>query len=321
MSLLSAFRSRTSRAHDHGDLDRLRTAIAAFAGTASFEIAAKDAEGLNQARPYIPSGSTISVTWMPNDTHDHRVAAAKALCEAGYEPVPHIAARRILGVDDFDELVGRLTSEAGVSQLFIIAGDVPDAIGPFSSSLELLARCRPERLGIKRIGVGGHPEGHPIVSDAVLRAELDTKLAFISDIGAEPFVITQFAFSAEPIVDWLRAFRERGNEALVRIGLAGPAGVRTLLRFARHCGVGASTRVLMARGTSIAQLINEAGPDAVIEGLMTSAAAEDLGAVALHLFPFGGLERTARWIGPVSQGRFIMRKSEAGFHPEAWEIS
>ena len=320
MSITSTLRSWTSRARNREDLDQLRAAIAAFAGTASFEMAAKDIEGLEQARPHIPSGSAISITWMPNDTHDHRVAAAKAVRAAGYEPVPHVAARRILGADDFDELVGRLTSEAGVSQLFVIAGDVPDAIGPFSSSLELLARCRPERLGIKRIGVGGHPEGHPVVSDEVLRAELDTKLAFISDSGAEPFVITQFAFSAEPIIGWLRAFRERGNEALVRIGLAGPAGVRTLLRYARHCGVGASTRVLMTRGTSVAQLLNEAGPDEVIEDLMASAA-EDLGAVALHLFPFGGLERTARWIGPVSQGRFTMRQSEAGFRPETAEMS
>ena len=318
MSVLSAFRLRRRSQRGREQQDRLAAAITAFAATASFEMAAKDIDGLELARPHIPSGATVSITWMPNDTHDQRVAAAKALRDAGYEPVPHIAARRIRGSDDFDDLVGRLTAEAGVSQLFVIGGDVRETSGPYQSSLEMLARCRPERYSISRIGVAGYPEGHPAIAESVLHAELDTKLAFLLDRGIEPFVITQFAFSAEPILDWLRAFRARGNEVLVRIGLAGPAGVGALLRFARLCGVGASSRVLMTQGASIAQLLNEAGPDAVIEGLMASNAGE-LGTVALHLFPFGGLDRTARWIGPVSRGRFTMRPSEPGFRPELSE--
>lgn len=290
-------------------------AIGAFASTASFEMAAKDTAGLIEARDIIPAGTMISVTWMPNDTHDERVAAASAIRDAGFVPLPHIAARRIRDGLEFAELVKRLNGEAGVDQLFIIGGDLAQPSGEFQSSLELIARQSPARLGIRAIGVAGYPEGHPTISQSMLEQELDTKLAIIADGDMTGFAISQFAFAAEPIVQWLRAFRARGNQELVRIGLAGPANLRTLLRYGRLCGAGASMRVLSNHGASIARILTETGPDPVIQTLVKQTSVESLGAVALHLFPFGGLARTARWVVPVRERRIRFHNYQFGFEP------
>jgi methylenetetrahydrofolate reductase (NADPH) len=81
----------------------------------------------------------------------------------------------------------------------------------------------------------------------------------------------------------------------VRIGVPGPAGIGTLVRYAARCGVGASATVMAHYGASLTQLMGSAGPDKLIAALehgLTPA----LGPVRLHFYPFGGLARTVQWI-------------------------
>lgn len=293
------------------------TSIARLASGASFETTACDLAGFERARDTLPAGSMLSVTWLPNDTHDDRIAGARVLRESGFEPIPHVAARRIRDGREADLLVRRLRDEAGVTRILLIGGDVANPAGEFRSALELLVRFRAANHGLQAIGFGGYPQGHPQIGAAALEAELDTKLAVAADAGLDPFVVTQFTFEAKSIVSWLEAFRARGNDVPVRIGLAGPATIGTLMRFARICGVRSSTRGLIRNGASLARmLLQEAGPDQIIRGLAEAGIRERLGPIALHLFPFGGLERAARWIAPVSQGRVRLRWNDAGFEPE-----
>ncbi|MCW3838285.1 methylenetetrahydrofolate reductase [Sphingomonas canadensis] len=295
------------------DAERLFGAIRGMAAAASFELAAREADGLGEALARLPRGSAVSVTWLPGDSDADRIAAARAIRAAGHDPVPHIAARGIADRAAFDRLAGALAEAAEVRRLFVIAGDTRRIAGEFGSALELIARCDPARHGIRAIGVGGYPEGHPAIAPEVLEAAVDTKLAVIADKGLAPFVVTQFAFHAAPILAWLEAFRARGNDAPVRIGLAGPANLRTLRRYARICGIGASIQALSSRGASIARLLAEAGPDPVIRDLAGSIACEEHGDTALHFFSFGGLDRTARWVTAAAEGRIRLRPCEAGF--------
>jgi methylenetetrahydrofolate reductase (NADPH) len=296
----------------------LKAAIRRFAATSSLEISARDTPVLPALRRLLPRGATVSITWMAKDTHDDRVAAARALREAGFDPAPHIAARRLTGPAEYDALVARL-AEVGVTRLFVIGGDVPRSTGEFDSALELLARCRPARHGILSIGVGAYPEGHPAVDQSILESQLDTKLAVIGDAGLRPYVVTQFAFDAMLIRAWLGAFRARGNEAPVRIGFAGPANVRTLLRFARFCGVTTTTRALARHGMRLGRALIEVAPDRPIAELAASSVLDDRSAVALHLFPFGGVERTARWVSAVAEGRIRLRTGQVGFDTISFE--
>jgi methylenetetrahydrofolate reductase (NADPH) len=287
-------------------------AIRAFVETTSFEMAAGDLKGLESAKRWLPVGTTISITWLPSADHEARIATARALTDAGLVPVPHIAARRISTSLELDRILARLADEAGVNRAFLIAGDLEDARGPFGSSRQLLESGFFQRRGFRRIGIAGYPEGHPQIETGLLQTELNTKLIAIRDAGMESEVVTQFCFEAAPIRQWLGTLRRDFSNVPVRIGLAGAATIRTLIRFAKICGLGSSARAIFSHGASIARLLNEAGPDPIIRDLMSDP---DLhgSQTMLHLFPFGGLERTSHWAATVRSGNFSLSGSEIGF--------
>lgn len=291
--------------------------IIALAQGASFEIAARDEAAIAAAAERVAPGGRVSITWLPRDEDDDRVAAARALRKIGLEPVPHIAARMIADAAHLQRLIGRLCDEAGVSQLLVIGGDAKQPRGPFAASADLLASPAFPHPMLRRIALGAYPEGHPAVAESDLLEALDTKIARIAALGLQPEVITQLCFDSDPMLGWARAFRTRHPDVPVRFGIAGPASIRTLLRFARICGVGASARAIVSRGASIARLLTEAAPDPILRDLAETPDLDGLGPVGIHLFPFGGFERTGRWIGAVADGRFRLRQSDSGFQVEA----
>lgn len=299
------------------DVDRehessVREAIRALVDTTSVEMAAGDFESLEAARPWLKPGSTVSITWLPNDSHEARIATARALTDAGFIAFPHIAARRISDFRALDYLLTRLIGEAGVDRAFLIAGDVADARGDFGSSRQLLETGLFERRGFKRIGIAAYPEGHSRIDSRLLERELIAKLTTICGAGMESEIVTQFCFAASPILQWLKALRHGFPNTPVRIGLAGPASLRTLIRFAKICGLGASVHAILSHGRSLARILTEAGPDPVIRDLVSNPEL-NRGPTMLHLFPFGGFERTARWVASVRRGDFSLSGAEPGF--------
>lgn len=301
------------RALSVAEADDLVPRIAALARSASFEIAARDDAAIEAAGALLAPGGRVSITWLPRDGDEDRIAAARALHDRGLEPMPHIAARLIVDEAHLRRLIARLCDEAGVSQLLVIGGDAARPIGPFGSAADLIASPAFAHPQLRGIAVGGYPEGHPAIGQGALAAALDAKIAAIAARGLTPEIITQLCFDSGPILGWLRGFRARHRSVPVRIGIAGPASIRTLLRFARICGVGTSAKALVSRGASIARLLTEAAPDPLLRDLAESRDLDALGAVGLHLFPFGGFERTARWIGAVADGRIRLRQSDSGF--------
>lgn len=294
----------------------VRERITAFARAASFEVSARDDAAIEAAGSLVAPGGRVSITWLPRDDDDDRMGAARALRRIGLEPMPHIAARMIEDEAHLGRLIGRLCDEAGVSQLLVIGGDAKQPRGPYAAGADLLSSPALAHPSLRRIALGGYPEGHPAVGEAELAAALDTKIAAVEALGLAPEVITQLCFDSDPMLAWTRAFRVRHPGVPVRLGIAGPASIRTLLRFARICGVGASARAIVSRGASIARLLTEAAPDPILRDLAETPEIDALGPVGIHLFPFGGFERTARWIGAVAEGRIRLRQSDSGFQVE-----
>jgi methylenetetrahydrofolate reductase (NADPH) len=101
-------------------------------------------------------------------------------------------------------------------------------------------------------------------------------------------VVTQFGFEVQPIVQWIGGH----SECPVHVGIAGPASVATLAKFAIRCGIGASLRALARGHTAFARVLVEAGPDDLVQDL----AASDVPIAGLHVFTFGGVRRTAEWM-------------------------
>ena len=261
----------------------------------SLEMTAKEIDGLREAAPLIRKDTQIAVTFLPGEEMDQRVEAAVAVRELGFEPIVHLSARRIESEAQLDKYLGDITSRAGVTRCFIIAGDPPEPEGPYSDSLQIIESGLLEKHGIKIVGIGGHPEGHPNVDKNDLWIWMQKKIDAVRAHGMVPLVVTQFAFDDDAIVEWIGEMRDRGIDVPVRLGVPGPAGIKRLLGFAKRCGVGASASVMKKYGVSLTNLIGSAGPDKLV-GNLEKKLTERHGRVRLHFYPFGALEPCAKWI-------------------------
>jgi methylenetetrahydrofolate reductase (NADPH) len=269
--------------------------LAALIAGCSIEVGPRDALAGPLLRDLLGPGRTVFVNHPATATYHSIVAAAAQLRGAGFVPVPHVAARRLLGYTQARDFLERAAGEAGVDEILVIGGDPPRPAGAFDSSLELLASGVVERSGMRRVAFAGHPEGHPQIARSALDAALAAKVALARQAGLAVGVVTQFAFDAGAIHRWIDAQRGRGIDCPIRVGVAGPANVATLAQFAVRCGVGSSLRALARGHTAFARILSETGPDALVRALV---AGEDASRPleGLHLFTFGGVRRTAAWI-------------------------
>jgi methylenetetrahydrofolate reductase (NADPH) len=268
---------------------------AALLRGASVELSARDKTSEDQLRGLLSPGTAVHINHAPGDTHHGIVAAAARVRRAGFTPVPHIAARYLASFTQLNDYLARAVGEAAVDQVFVVAGDLERPVGPFDSSLQLLRTGLFQRHGIRRVGIGAYPEGHPKIDAPALDAALTEKLAGLRAAELQPYIVTQFSFEPRPIADWILAARAKGIDAPVHVGLAGPASVASLAKFALRCGVRESLRAVVGGHTAITRLLTEASAEPVIVAL--AADPRLLGEIAaLHFFTFGGFVRTANWL-------------------------
>jgi methylenetetrahydrofolate reductase (NADPH) len=261
----------------------------------SLEMTAKDEASLRDAAPLIAPDTPIAITYLPGEEVAARVAATSVVRELGFEPMPHFSARRITSEDDFEGYLRAVVGQAGVRRCFIVAGDPPEPQGPYFDTMALIRTGAFERSGITAIGIGGHPEGHPNMSQAQCWDVLEAKIGEIEARGMAPLVVTQFGFDPDAFLSWLKQLRARGLDVPVRIGVPGPAGIKRLLAFAARCGVGASASVMKKYGVSLANLMGTAGPDKLVDAFARELGDEH-GQVRLHFYPFGGMVKTLEWL-------------------------
>jgi methylenetetrahydrofolate reductase (NADPH) len=244
----------------------------------------------------LPRGTPLYLTAVPQDTRE-LVTAAATLRKAGLEPVAHIAARRLAGAGLLQELLTRFHDEADMRRLLLIGGDV-DTPGVFADALAVIQKGRLREAGIEEIGIGAYPEGHPRIPAGRLEAALDEKIAAATAHGLRVYIVSQFSFSPERILTWLKQLRACGIDKPVKVGMAGPTSMPALLRYAKRCGVAASLRGLVSGVAG--GLVSQVGPGPIIE---TLSVASDLGDVAPHYFSFGGALETARYACEAAAGR------------------
>lgn len=246
---------------------------------------------------FLARGARVFVPWLPGAAADATVAAAVELRERGMVPVPHVAARAVPDTVSLGRLLRRLRSEAAVDRLLVVGGDVASPTGPFDSALRVLETDLLSEHGIACVGIGGYPEGHPRVSGDELLDALLRKQDRAARAGLDAVVITQFAFAAAPVVDWLRRARAAGVRLPVHVGVPGPARVGALMHYARMCGIGPSMKLLLRHGKGLAGAARVANASRMVLDLAAYAAERpDAGLGPLHVYPFGGLKRAAEWI-------------------------
>jgi methylenetetrahydrofolate reductase (NADPH) len=262
----------------------------------TLEMTAKDVERLEAAAPNIPQGTRISVTFLPGEEFPQRVVAAGAVKRLGFVPVPHISARRLKSQAELEGFLDDLATKVGIENAFVIAGDPPVPEGPYEDALAVIRSGKLQQYGVRHVGISGYPEGHPDISNDKLWQALRDKKRTLEEMGLGYSVMTQFGFDAEPVLEWLEKVKAEGIDVPIRVGVAGPASIKTLLGYAKRCGVGVSAKVVTKYGLSITQLIGSAGPNSVIEELAEGLDPARHGDVHLHFYPFGGLAKSAEWI-------------------------
>ena len=268
-----------------------------------------DAEALREA---LPKGAKVFLSAVPKRPLDEVIASARVIRAAGLTPVPHIAARSFRDISAAFELLARLNGEADVRAVLVIGGDLPSPCGEIMSAQQLIETGVLGRRGIERVGIAGYPDGHPRMSDEELESTLVTKVAAAQSAGLDVHIVTQFCFEPRVILRWLEWLRRRGLHLPVDIGLAGPTSLMTWLNYARRCGVRASAEALARRSGLVKHMFNAVAPDPIIRALVEALSADDMDEISPHLFSFGGLGATARWIAGAARGPITLDR-DGGF--------
>jgi methylenetetrahydrofolate reductase (NADPH) len=262
----------------------------------------------------LPTGTRVYVAYVPGEDHGRVVETAIRLRAEGLVPVPHFPARSLTSQAQLEDYLGRVTGEAGVDEVLVIGGGIDRPVGPYAGTAQLLETGLFERHGIRVIGLAGHPEGERALALPGIAASVAAKLDLARRTPAAVRLVTQFAFEALPVLAWERQLRADGSDLPIHIGVPGPASIKSLLGYARLCGVGNSVRVLTRRGGSLLKLASLSYPDALITALARHRATDPATRIErLHWYPFGGLARTARWLEAIQSGAFTMHDDGQGF--------
>jgi methylenetetrahydrofolate reductase (NADPH) len=286
----------------------LGSAIVSLVQAASLELMPRDKAAVDRCIEKAEPGSEVFIARVPGDAHGATVATAVLLRNAGFDPVPHVGARYFENQAALDDTVARLVGEAGVDKILCIAGDLDHTAGPFPASTDVIASGIFAKHKIKRVGIAGYPEGHAKIAAPVLAEAMAQKLALLKEQEIGALIVSQFCFEAAPIIDFFAQVRAGGIYAPIRIGLAGPASLATLTRFAIRCGIGNSLRALTS-GRGVTRLLSEGGPEEVVASLARAQFKFE----RLHFYTFGGVSRAADWLNAVRAGNFDLAKDESGF--------
>jgi len=266
----------------------------------SIEVMPRTAEKVEDFRELLPEGTRVYIAHIEGTPIEDMVATAKRLAADGYPVMPHFPARIIKDEATLADWIARYQGEAGVDQALLLAGGVSQPVGDFDSSIALMQTGLFDKAGFKRLHVAGHPEGNrdidPQGGTKNVEEALRWKQKFSETTDAEMALATQFAFEAKPIIAWANSLREAGITLPIHIGIAGPAKLQTLIKFAIACGVGPSLKVLQKRAMDVSKLLLPYEPTEVLAELAAHRAANpDFNITNVHFFPLGGIKTNATW--------------------------
>ena len=286
-----ASEKQASNPRDEAAAERLR----ALVRSASIEATPRQILAAEDLPDLLPEGTCVYVPFLPKGQFSDTLEACRHLLNMGLQPIPHVPARMAESRGQLRDWLAQL-DESRVDRLLLIAGDSDAVVGPFPDTLAVLEYGLLAQFRFHGIGVAAHPEGHPMADRATLTQALSVKREYARTTATRLWVVTQFTFDAEVVIDWLQSLGNILEEVPVYIGMAGPTRVKTLIAYAAQCGVGASARMMLRRPGS-ARLLRAWTPDGMVRALVQYCLDNpDTLLRGIHLFPFGGLRQSAQWI-------------------------
>jgi methylenetetrahydrofolate reductase (NADPH) len=237
----------------------------------------------------LPPDTVVPVTCSPSVGIDGTLRMSAHLRERGHRPVPHIAARMVAGPDHLREIIGRV-NDLGLSEIFVVGGDIKDRVGPWEGGVGLLEELTTFEHQITRIGVPCYPETHPLIDAAGLADALEAKQPYAA------YMVSQICFDPARILTWLADMRDRGITLPLYVGIPGPMEVRKLLATSLRIGVGPSARFLAKQRGLAAKLLSRYRPDHLVSGLAPYMDDPDHAIAGLHVNTFNQVKATVEWL-------------------------
>jgi methylenetetrahydrofolate reductase (NADPH) len=286
------FRRETTPASDP-------VALEGFLKGYSIEVMPRTAEKVEDFRAILPRGTRVYIAHIEGTPIDDMVAIAKRISADGFDVMPHFPARIIHDKATLANWIARYKDEAGVKQALLLGGGVNTPAGDFDNSMQLIETGLFD--GFERLHVAGHPEGNKDIDkdggDRIVLQALKWKNDFANRSDAKMAIATQFCFEAAPVIAWANRLAAEGITLPIHIGVAGPAKLQTLIKFAVSCGVGASLRVLQKRAMDVTKLLLPYEPTEFVGELAAHKAANPgFGIEQVHFFPLGGIKTNAAWV-------------------------
>jgi len=270
---------------------------AELVSSGSLEMGAHRPQDASEIAALLPAGTPVYVNHLPRHRLLDTLPTLVAVRNAGLEPVPHIAARRVKDRAELQNYLARAAGDAGVRKALILGGDEAQAAGPYADGAALIRDGQLASAGLREIGLPGYPEGHPRIASAELERAFAEKLVLAAQQGLGTYVVTQFSFAPARVIEYCAGMARSAPEVPIYVGLAGPTNPVALLRFAQRCGVSASLRALRSQGMDAVRLVTHTDPADQLAALAHYCNVHaDCNVVGIHLFTFGGVASSARWM-------------------------
>ena len=247
-------------------------------------------EGARERAAHLPEGAKVTITCSPTQGIESTLLFGEELLARGFRIVPHIAARLVTGRTHLEEIVWRL-GRLGVREVFVIGGDAKRPAGPFSGAFELLSAMADLGHDFEHVGVGGYPEGHPIIDDGTLRQALLDKRPFAT------YVVSQMCFDPGAILAWVAGIWRLGIGLPVYVGLPGVVERKKLLQISLKIGVGDSARFLAKHTKLVTRFLKPGGysPDELVKELGPYVGDQDYNIAGFHIYTFNQVGSTEEW--------------------------
>ena len=249
---------------------------------------------IEQAIEDLPPGADVSVTCSPARGIVATQGYTDRLLSLGHRPVPHLAARLVEGPQHAAQLAAWLRAHE-IPEVFVIAGDAPEPTGPYEGALPFMRDLLAADPGVRRLGFTGYPDGHTLIDEGELDAQLHAKQALVQEAGLHGWISTQMCFDDRKIRSWIETQREAGIRLPIRLGVPGVVDRTRLMNMGTRLGIGASIRYLSKNRSTVMHLMAPGGFDPTDMVVAFADDADRLGIEALHSFTFNAVADTRTW--------------------------
>mgnify|MGYP003952730641 CR=1 FL=1 len=252
-----------------------------------------------QFSDFLHKKNSIYITYLPDDNSKNVIETAKKLSLEGFNVIPHLPARTIRDNVDLEKYIGELSEVCGCSSILVIGGGGAQR-GSISSTIEVLESDLLSKYNFKSVGVAGHPEGNPDIKQKDLDNAIIQKNEFALKVDYNIYLATQFFFEATSLIEWEKHLESLDNKLEIHAGIPGPASIKTLISYAKSCGIGNSLRFISKQAFNITKLANTKTPDKLIYDL-ANYKNNNLNSKLkkLHFYAFGGIKKTSEWLDSV----------------------